>query len=251
MNKCLFYVLCLELLFLGACSEKSARPLETTNAELAVNWYSGYKMAELLEQEVTATNIDDISSFSEKKWYAKFSAHHSDDPEQVFSISSCKQFLALSQKALNTTRERDNAPFMEMAVMCRATQKIVNARPAKRSYLNSIVFDADLPALLPKQVAMILSTSESDRIEKDQNIKYWSQVNKITAVDASGPNLATYKFDGGEQELELVARGDFNHDGIEDMMITSRDSVSDGTYSAIRLFKLTRLSENGSVSLLE
>jgi len=251
MNKYLLILLCLGLLFLSACSEKAEDPLGASQSELPISWYSGYKMPELLEQKVTINDIDDIGALSEKKWYAEFSVFHLDDPEKAFSVASCKQFHDLGHTALNTSRELDNTAFMEMAVMCHATRQIVNARPASQTYLNNISFDANLPAALPKQFAMMLSRSESEKAEKDQKIKYWAQLNKITAVSVSGPHMATYKSEAGEQELELLARGDFNHDGVEDMLITSRDSVTDGSYSAIRLFKLTKLSDKGEVVLLE
>ena len=72
-----------------------------------------------------------------------------------------------------------------------------------------------------------------------------------TRVELLGPFQASYHHhEGGTQELALVAKGDFNGDGIEDMLITSRDSVEGGSYRAIRLFLLTRISASSAITVL-
>ena len=97
----------------------------------------------------------------------------------------------------------------------------------------------------------MISESEQARLNKDKSIKYWKDVNKIIKVDELGPFHANYQHSGGIQELELVAKGDFDGDQIEDMLLTSRDSVKEGSYSAIRLFMITRTSEASAVMAKE
>jgi len=139
---------------------------------------------------------------------------------------------------------------MELVVMCQATRHIVNGKASAQTFLKNFVFDKTLPDKLPKKIAMVTSVTEYARLFNDNNIKYWSQVIKITKIDKKDAGHALYHNVGGSQELELVAKGDFNGDNIEDILLTSRDSVEGGSYSAIRLFMFTKLSNDGDIILL-
>jgi hypothetical protein len=224
--------------------------MNTSAAEIPVSWYSGYKLPELLAESASIASHSDVGSLLNKTWYAAFQLTDPTEPQTVLSLSSCADYFKHATQPLHTVQERDNAAFMEVVVMCNATKFIAKAIPAKQSFLSNLVFDATLPEKLPAQFAMVISVSERDMQLHDKSLKYWSQVNKITAVETNSPIQVTYRHDGGAQEVELVAKGDFNADGVEDVMLTSRDSVEDGSYSAIRLFTLTKLANDGDIKIL-
>jgi len=56
--------------------------------------------------------------------------------------------------------------------------------------------------------------------------------------------------EGFSQMLLLWGRGDFNGDGIEDLLVQSLDMLTGGTYRSMRLFVLTRRTVNGRLSVL-
>ena len=140
---------------------------------------------------------------------------------------------------------------MEIALLCQATRPIVNAEPASKSGPLKLSFDESLPARPPAAVAMVISTSERNRMLENQAIKTWTQVNQIESVSTDSAYHAKYKHSGGTQELALVASGDFNHDGVEDFLISSRDSVENGSYSAIRMFIITSNPGDSHFELLD
>ncbi len=251
MKKYPLIAVSLGLSLLFSCSDEKGIQQTAKATSLSVRWHSGYKMSDLLAQTVKISNIDDIKVLLDKKWYAEFSVISPASPDKIITLSTCRSYLDNNDKQLNTVRERDNAAFMEIAAMCEATEFIANGKSSKQTFLASLLFDSQLPDKLPAQLALVISEAESTKLLNIKKIKYWSHINKITNIANHNINHATYTHDGGSQELELVAKGDFNGDGIEDMLLTSRDSVEGGTYSATRLFMFTKLSKDAAIKLLE
>ncbi|HHC6730894.1 TPA: ATPase, partial [Vibrio parahaemolyticus] len=55
---------------------------------------------------------------------------------------------------------------------------------------------------------------------------------------------------GGFQVITVVAKGDYNADGIEDIVIEKENSVLSGSYSSSHGYVLTRMSEQASFTVL-
>lgn len=221
----------------------------------AVSWYSGYTMPTLLAKPIQPASTSDLTEINRRNWYSEAEVIFDEiNPKEKFTLSSCNDYLARSVRShlrLRTVKPSDNGPFMDIALMCRATQLMQTAKKAERSFLEAIHFDENLPKLLPKAIAMVISGSEWARIDADKPIKSWNDVNPIIKVEKLGPFQARYHDDsGGRQELALVAKGDFDGDGTEDMLITSDDHVEGGSYFAIRLFLLTRSSLSSAITVL-
>lgn len=234
-----------------ACSDKPTPTVaQTPQTDGAVSWYEGYTLPTLLAQPFALKSAADLASIGAQEWYADFALQADGNPKKTMTVSSCNDYLPHASKKWRTASERDNTAFMELAVMCRATQLMQAATKPKRSYLEGIAFNADLPKRLPAAIALVVSQSERARLEADQSRKRWADVTPITQVQTLGPFRANYRHAGGAKELALVAKGDFNDDAIEDALITSRDSVDNGSYSAVRLFVLTRTSTSDEVKLL-
>lgn len=235
----------------SACDKKAEQPITAPPQQNnAVSWYDGYTMPTLLAQPLKLASTSDLSKIDNQKWYAEFKVHTDANPAKIITLSSCNDYLAQPNAKLQTLNEKDNTPFMEIALMCRATQMLRAATKPEQSYLQSLQFNESLPSLLPAKFAMVVSASEQARIDADKSRKHWRDVTPITRFETLGPFHANYHHAGGAQELALVARGDFNNDKIEDMLITSRDSVAGGSYGAIRLFLITRTSAAGDIAVL-
>ncbi len=219
--------------------------------EIPATWYSGYKMPQLLEKNIEAKSIDDIKLLVNSKWYTEFTIVNPAAPDTKYTVNTCSSIPDGNIQKLYTIPERSNSAFMDITAMCQATSYILKGKASTQTFLNNLVFDKSLPDKLPKRIAMVTSVTEYRKLFNDKNIKYWSQVLEITGIDINGAGHATYQTNGGAQELELVAKGDFNGDKIEDILLTSRDSVEDGSYSATRLFMFTKLSNDGDIIFLQ
>lgn len=236
-----------------ACNKKS-EPFNTassTQTTATVLWFSGYTMPALLAEPTQPSGPRDLAEIAKRKWYAEFKVYKESAPDKVITLSTCEAYLPYANQRLWTVVDKENTPFMEIAVMCKATQAMLAATKPEKSYLQDIKFDKNLPNTMPADLAMIISTSEKARIVADKSIKHWQDVYPITKIEDLGQFHANYLHEGGAQELELVAKGDFNSDKIEDVLITSRDSVEGGSYSAVRLFIITKTSEAGEMLVVK
>ena len=240
------------LVAVSACNKDTGQAANKTvvKNDSAVAWYGGYKMPELLAEPMKNAGVDDLNSIMTRKWYAEFNVYSGHVSGKATVLTNCADYLALQGPVINTVKKNENAAFMELAVMCRATKQILSATNPEHNYLMDIQFNKALPSQLPASVALVISESERKKLNADTSKKTWQDVYHITSVEEAGPNRAIYRHTGGIQELELVARGDFNGDKIEDLMISSRDSVEGGSYNAIRLFVVTRNTEGSEIRLI-
>ncbi|TOQ19000.1 hypothetical protein CGH01_16515, partial [Vibrio parahaemolyticus] len=55
----------------------------------------------------------------------------------------------------------------------------------------------------------------------------------------------------GYQKVTLLATGDYNDDGLEDVILLKENSVLSGSYGSTHGYVLSRLHENGSYELIK
>jgi len=55
---------------------------------------------------------------------------------------------------------------------------------------------------------------------------------------------------GGTEGLRWLASGDFNHDGIEDLLISTYGTVAGGSYESLGLYVVGRESEGAPMKVL-
>jgi len=236
----------LAALSLTACAEKI--PEQHANT-LPVKVYSGMQLGALLNQAITSNNVADIKTMLKKDWYSAVNVKSLKQPGSTYAIKSCTEYFKLSDKTLTTVRENESSAFTEFALMCEAAKVIIEAKPSKLSFLDDLKFDKQLPNKLPKQIAMVISTTESKKLNANSKLVSWADVNKINKVNIINNVKAIYHHQGSAQEIELMAKGDFNGDGIEDMLISSRDSVVGGSYSALRVYQVTKLNNQAGLEV--
>ena len=252
-----------------ACNQKTEPTHSAPPEQIApfVSWYGGYKMLELLEEPAPLTEAKDLAGLLKRKWTygGEFRVYRDVPPDvfnekealaKAFTLSSCEGYLAQANVRLWTVTQHEDtgAIFRDMTMMCRATQIMLTGTQPGKTYLQSLQFDKSLPGKLPVHVSLntrLGGSSEIASIKANKSLKLWKDVAHITQVEELGSRHAIYHdASGGMQELELVAKSDFNGDKIEDMLITSRDSVVGGSYKNVRLFMLTKYSETGEVVML-
>lgn len=218
--------------------------------EVNTTWYTGFTLPEFLAEPNSARSKEDIRHMLSAPWYGEILVTKANAPGESIALSSCAQYLANPAGSLSTLREKDGTPFMALALMCRAAQEIVASQPARHSNIPPQFIDENLPRLLPPQVAMVVSEAEWKRQLADPENRSWADINRIRQSRPLSPDLTMYAHEQGSQEIALVARGDFNGDGMEDVLFTSRDQAEGGSYSAVRLFQVTRSAPEGRYELV-
>ena len=94
-------------------------------------------------------------------------------------------------------------------------------------------------------------SAEYSRIMKNPSIKSLNDVYKITKVERKDKTNAVYKHKGGEQDITLVGKGDFNNDGILDILLVVQNDVAGGSFSSTHLYALTKTEPGDGYVLLK
>ncbi|WP_236691558.1 MULTISPECIES: hypothetical protein [Vibrio] len=119
---------------------------------------------------------------------------------------------------------------------------------SKRSYLSKFKLDNSFPSLAPSALAFVISNESAD---KAKTLSTWDEADRIQRTQVASPVRAEY-FDAtdGFQVITIVAKGDYNADGIEDIVIEKENSVLSGSYSSSHGYVLTRMSEQALFTVL-
>lgn len=173
---------------------------------------------------------------------------------EPITLQSCSNYLEVADLRVRPVAGGNVGEiFQARALECHAAALTLAAQPAVVSHLRTLVFNEDLPDQLPWQVAMIVSGAEAARIAHERPRATWSQalLEPITGFSPCGQYCGTYRDSSQEQTVRLLARGDFDGDGIEDILVSSWDVALGGSYRATRVLLLTRRQPGGRLELLQ
>jgi hypothetical protein len=239
-------VLMFSILLIMGCTPKVTLAVEEV---YPVRWFPGFAMAGLLlKEKPPARNQQDIKALLGEPWYMPFDLINL-QTKKVFSADRCSQVLPTITQ-LETDKPYEFPPFIYLTAMCVAAESIAKARPAQYSFLSSFKLDADFPLHAPKNLALVISVSEWERISQNTKIVSWADVETVKLVSKKDGYQAKYDLTGAYQEVSLIARGDFNHDNIEDILLYAKAHVVGGSYVSYRLFWLTKTDENSPLTLI-
>jgi hypothetical protein len=127
---------------------------------------------------------------------------------------------------------RGHIPFLE------------TAWPAKQTYVRSLRPGMDFVRLLPLEIAPLLSEDANDVAEAIQKHKTWLDFYPQTQITDRTKTEMSLQMGCYMMNVEILAYGDFNHDGFEDVLVFFDHSVADGTFNYSGLAVLTRKSSS-------
>jgi len=235
LNKMLIAILLLCVAGLAACDPKA--PVESPK-KIPAGWSGGFTMPTLLDSSNVAINsIGDLSKLIKAPWYAQINVANTKVGETVFS--SCADYFDKVEPATRTSRDNEMSAYLEFKIMCEATQLLINAGDSKESFIPDNALSDDAPQMWPKEMALQISTEESKRSAQNPNLKTWADVTPVIKHESQTEFSSIYFHKGGRQAIEILGHGDINNDGIEDILLVSRDSVEGGNYFNMRLFVLS------------
>ena len=169
-------------------------------------------------------------------------------------VSNCAQLLdqrghAPQVKGSDRQLQAERSTLAE----CLVLQQLWSAKPARTSYLHELQWDARVLPLLPPQLAITVS-AESERAARAAagRGQTWRDFDPSAAAEAGARGLDEIVVTGKGfvERLILWGRGDFNGDGLEDLLVQSLDTLTEGTYRNTRLFVLTRRTAEGPLSVV-
>ncbi len=123
---------------------------------------------------------------------------------------------------------------------CRTLDILSKAIPAKKSFIRDFSFDEDALDYLPAFVGVAIACEQACRyfFANEERIPFrqtpHDYYESIVAIDEKQIEM-TYTELGRRlgTEIKLLARGDFNHDGLEDLLIRSNVTLPSSSISEL------------------
>lgn len=156
------------------------------------------------------------------------------------TAQNCRELLAALDAGLLMSLSQDVPAANFEAVTCRAIALISRAGRATRSDVESLRLDAASVPRLPAEVATAVDAAGSARLAaasaRQQPLSALfpdlrSRLQGDTLVLAAG---------NWESRLHLLARGDFDHDGQDDLLLSVIERTVDNRYENTKLFIVNR-----------
>ena len=233
-------------LFVAGCSSLEMRP-DSNNADptlllenLSLNW--------LLATPLTVTSQNELREQLFQAWDAVVKVGA--DGEQA--VRNCQEFFLAEKNELEPFGANEFVPYRLMGVSCKAISLSLGFKEPAETYLGTFALNKALVSKLPPELAFFVSASRRETILSDPRIQSWADVDKIVAVKRTNEYQAVFvDSDKHEREFFVLTRGDYNGDGVEDILLKSVNSVSGGSYVSAQLFVLTRHAHHDRYVLLD
>lgn len=240
--------LCLTLLIstLASCASKSSSDHSNTDTTQVTQpqWTEAFTLPSLLLDETVADSQQAIKTMLGQPWYASIAVENTRQ-ERDIQLNNCETYFEIATPDIRAQKESEQNAFLEFQTACESAQILASAHSSTMSFLPKQTFTIDSPKQLPKSLALVISQTQLNTLQNDASKDTWADFNTIVNFEQITPHQALYHSKSGTQKLSEIGRGDFNQDGIEDILLRSEDSVAGGSYFNVRLFALTVLDSNG------
>lgn len=135
-------------------------------------------------------------------------------------------------------RTRGHISFLEQAI------------PAKQSFVRNLKPNRDFVRLLPLDIAPMLSEESNDVGNAIKQHKTWLEFYPHTRITEKTGTDLSLQMEDYEMSLTILAYGDFNRDGFDDMLVCYQHGVTDGTFYYSGLAVLTRTNATDCLHVL-
>ena len=172
------------------------------------------------------------------------------------SPATCTEWRALRaagyEPATTVEDQSERATLFE----CGTLFMLKQAQPAQQSYLRDLVWNAQLLTHLPPTLGCFLI--DDDQVEQAATKaaaagQSWSDFDPKAQAESHGPRgvLITQGANACRTLLDVTAWGDFNQDGLDDVVVllTHRDPL--GSLLMSELVLLTRRSAKGRLEVIQ
>jgi hypothetical protein len=165
---------------------------------------------------------------------------------------NCAELLALGTRDGDASGgAREHLEQRSTLMQCTILQELRNAAPSRSSFVDTLNWDGSVWPLLPPQLAINVSNEKiSAALAAAAAGKSWSDTDQSATATADGPDRVMVKGNGFIVRLVLWGRGDLNGDGVQDLLVQTLDTLTEGTYRYARLYILTRKTANGKLSVV-
>jgi hypothetical protein len=192
--------------------------------------------------------LDKPVDISRSDWYGRGELYLTspDDKEQRVLVTTGRQWFDLKRKGFFPYTTYDITMEAWFKASCEPLLYLKKATPPRISYLADFRLDADPLKNLPPSLGPIISgDTERDVEEGVAKGMTWADLFPETVVESATPT--EIRLMGGDflVVLSLIAWGDFNGDGLEDVLLFRSFHVTVGTLRYYEHVVLTRHNREG------
>ena len=182
----------------------------------------------------------------------KVSKPASENNKEMHAVAnSCKSVLRLFPEGYWPYSGPDQSQYFSQYSYCKVLEIALALHESKKSYVSTFEVTKDSIKKLPKVFAHIPSSKEYDRVQKNPKIKTLEDATPIIKFTPLNHYAGEAQdSSGGKLFISLRAKGDFNGDGIEDLVINVTNSVVGGTYLSYIVYIMTKDKKDGDWILL-
>lgn len=169
-------------------------------------------------------------------------------------LHRCTETEGVTLEDLDVRTTVEVYPAQAQLIRCRALKLVTLARPSKVSHVRDLFAAKELGKVLPADLAPVFTEEETrERARAGRDGQTWSDVDSKVRFERD-PDVANLLRVSGQDvsgTLELRALGDFNGDGIEDVLLDRSMGPEGGSAVDMATFLMTRTRPGGALILLE
>ncbi len=202
----------------------------------------------LTVSEYMASTVDKLADELSMAWNMKVAVKQIYG-NQIREVDSCNSILLAHNDGFEPIDPSYYAPYQSVLMQCRAITIAVEMAPSNISYLNNYL-DQTTIGELPAAMAFVPSKNQQLSIEANTSPMTLDDATPIIELSQVNDYEVELHIEGGSQSMVVLAKGDENGDGIEDVLIQVTNATEGGSYRATHLFLLSKNERNGVWLLL-
>lgn len=239
MIKKIILLVCISISSTACANIKENKIAPTYSLDNKTNGY-------FMEPEVLETR-EQVNALSSKSWFYSYEVVL--DSKPAIKVDSCKVLSKALREGYKSLDYKEQNALLATNKICTTWADIGMLKPSNKSFLGSFKHSAALPNKMPPELSLIISNDDERRLAKANS---WEQMSPIQKVETVNDDQAIYYDNsGGIQRLTVMAWGDYDQDGIEDIVLHMANAVERGSYSSSHSYIVTRLAADAPYTLIK
>ena len=236
-----------KLILLACISISSTACTEIEKNKIAPTYSVENETKGYFGEPVTLENQEQVKALIDKKWYFEETLLKDGSPNKV--VTSCNGLSSALDEGFNVLSYRYQNAIKAMNKVCVIWAHMGELNASDTSFLSDFKHDSAMAKQMPPELALIISNDDERRLAKASS---WEEMSHIKKMESLNKDQAIYYDNsGGIQKLTVMAKGDYNNDGIEDMVLYMDNSVEEGSYGSTYGYVLTRLAADAPYTLIK